>query len=167
MNERTRSAGFRPVRRDQLRAERGHDSYQNRQKPPEPAACGDCGALFYGGRWQWGERPADAAGVVCPACRRVRDRFPAGFLHVGGAFLAARRDEIETLLRQRAAREKATHPLARIMAVEEDGDGLLVTTTDLHLARDLGEALQHAYQGALTLHYSDAEMRLRAYWRRD
>lgn len=61
---------------------------------------------------------------------------------------------------------KAEHPLARIMTIEDAADGILVTTTDLHLARDLGDALHHAYQGKLEFHYNDAETRLRVHWHR-
>jgi len=157
---------FRPVRRDQLRPERVHDTYKLKGKVAEPSVCPDCGAVFHAGRWQWGERPAGAAEVVCPACHRVRDRFPAGYVEVGGAFFAGHRDEIVNLLRHHEEREKSAHALARIIAVEDSGDGVLITTTDIHLARDLGEALHSAYQGELEYHYNDAENLLRVHWRR-
>jgi len=48
----------------------------------------------------------------------------------------------------------AEHPLKRIMAVEEKDGAMLVTTTDIHLARGIGEALHHAYQGELQYHYN-------------
>lgn len=35
------------------------------------------------------------------------------------------------------------------MAREDTADGRLITTTDAHLARGLGEAVHHAYQGTL------------------
>lgn len=166
MNAPLSKGEFRPVRRDQLRQERVHDTYKLQHKLPEPAACPECGVVYHGGRWQWGTMPAGAHAVVCPACHRIRDRFPAGYVDVGGAFFAARRDELMALLHSHEAKEKAEHPLARIMAVEDTADGVLVTTTDIHLARDLGEALHHAYQGELEFHYNDAENRLRVHWRR-
>lgn len=166
MNTTPNSAGFRPVRRDQLRQEREHDTYKLRGKLAEPSACGRCGAVYRAGRWQWGARPPGATEVVCPACQRIADRFPAGFVHVGGAFFAARRDELMKLLRHHEEKQKAEHPLARIMAIEEEADGILVTTTDMHLARDLGAALHHAYQGELAFHYNEAENLLRVNWSR-
>lgn len=158
--------GFLPVRRDQLRPERVHDTYKLRGKLPEPAVCGKCGALYHAGRWQWGERPVGAAEVTCPACHRIQDRFPAGFVHVGGEFFAARRDELLALLHHHEEKEKAEHPLARIMAIEDESGGILVTTTDIHLARDLGEALHHAYQGKLEYFYNESENLLRVRWHR-
>jgi len=160
------ASGFRAVRRDQLREERVHDSYKLRGKLPEPAVCGKCGTVYHAGRWQTGERPAGAQEVTCPACLRIEDRFPAGFVHIGGEFFAARREELLNLLRHHEQRQRTQHPLARIMAIADEGDGVLVTTTDMHLARDFGDALHHAYQGELEFHYNEGENLLRVHWRR-
>lgn len=166
----TSETTFHPVRRDQLREEREHDTYRQQQKPAEPSACVECGAVFHAGRWQWaGEPPEKAAKVLCPACQRIRDDFPAGFVYVGGPFFAANSDEILALIRHHAQKEGAEHPLARIMGIQEDGraeDGVLITTTDLHLARDLGDAVHKAYHGELDFHYNEGEQRLRVHWRR-
>ena len=160
------NAGFQPGRRLELRRERVHDTYKLKGKLAEPSVCPGCGAIYKSGRWQWGERPADAVEVMCAACHRIRDRFPAGFVEIGGAFFAERRDELIKLIRNHEEKEKATHPIARIMGIEDTKDGVLVTTTDIHLARDIGEALHHAYQGELEYHYNDAENLLRVHWRR-
>lgn len=160
------TAGFHPMRRDQLRPERVHDTYQLRGKPPEPAVCTGCGAVYHAGRWQWLAAPAGAHELTCPACHRIRDHFPAGYVVIGGAYFAAHRDELMQLLRHHEAKEKSEHPLARIIAIEDTADGVLATTTDIHLARDLGEALHHAYHGELEFHYNEGENLLRVHWRR-
>lgn len=167
MGARSTPAGFKPIRRDELWQEREHDAYRPARKPVEPAVCPDCGAVYHGGRWQWIARPEGAREIVCAACHRIRDRFPAGYVDVGGGFFAAHRDEIIALLRHHETKEKTGHPLVRIMAIENELDGILVTTTDIHLARDLGEALHRAYQGDLEFHYNEAEKLLRVHWRRD
>jgi NMD protein affecting ribosome stability and mRNA decay len=166
MTAHSMNTGFHPIHREQLRPERQHDSYKLQHKPREPAVCPECGAIYHSGRWQWGPHPANAEHVLCPACHRVRDHFPAGFVHIDGAFFAAHRDELMHLVRHHEARAKAEHPLARIMAIEESEGGTLVTTTDIHLARDLGDAMHHAYQGQLEFHYNDAEDLLRVHWSR-
>lgn len=158
------TAGFHPVRHDQLRPERVHDTYKLRGKLPEPTVCVECGAVFHEGRWSWAPRPAGAHEVTCPACHRIKDRFPAGFVQISGTYFAAHRDEILQMLRHREEREKGEHPLARIVAIEDAADGVLVTTTDIHLARDLGQALHHAYQGKLEFHYNEGENLLRVHW---
>lgn len=160
------NAGFRQVRRNQLHLEQIHDTYKLTHKLPEPAVCGVCGAVYHAGRWQWCERPAGASEITCPACHRIRDHFPAGFVHVAGDYFAAHRDELLRLLRHHEEKEKAEHPFARIIAIEDEEGGILVTTTDIHLARDLGEALHHACQGDLEFHYHEGENLLRVHWRR-
>jgi len=169
MNSRNLPPGFHPVRRDQLRQEREHDTYKVQHKPPEPAACPDCGAIYHDGRWQWGAKAANSHAVICPACHRIRDRFPAGFVQIGGPFFANHREEMTSLIRHHEAKARSEHPLSRIIAIEDTGSGdggLLVTTTDIHLARDIAEALHHAYQGELEFHYNDSEKLLRAHWQR-
>jgi NMD protein affecting ribosome stability and mRNA decay len=161
--------GFHAIRRDQLRPEREHDSYKRMKKPPEPSFCPDCGAIFHNGRWQWGLRKEDAIEIRCPACLRVRDNFPSGFLYVNGPFLGVHRQEILGLIQHHADKARAEHPLARIITIEHpegEDDGMIITTTDIHLARDLGEALHHAYHGELEFHYNEAEKLLRVHWSR-
>lgn len=153
-------------RRDRMYEEHVQDPYVARGKPPEPSACPECGAVFHKGRWQWGETPADADEHLCPACQRIEDDMPAGILVLEGDFLAAHREEIVSLIYNVGAREKAEHPLERIMdANEEDGE-LVVRFTGGHLARGAGEAVHHAYQGDLEIHPADRDGVVRLYWRR-
>jgi hypothetical protein len=70
------------------------------------------------------------------------------------------------LVRHEEARAKAEHPLERIMKIEDQDGGILITTTDIHLARGIGEALHHAYQGELMYHYNERENLLRVVWER-
>jgi hypothetical protein len=83
-----------------------------------------------------------------------------------GDFLAAHRDEILNAVRNEESRQKAMHPLKRIMSLQEDEGGTVVTTTDSQLARDIGEALKHAYAGELQLRYKKEEDFLRVTWER-
>ncbi|MCZ7566535.1 MAG: BCAM0308 family protein [Burkholderiales bacterium] len=159
--------GFRRIRRsNRLLQERVHDTYKSRAKLPEPARCPDCGAVFRAGRWRWGPAEAGAHEQRCPACHRVLDRFPAGYVAIGGEFLEGHRDEIIHLVRNVEAREKAEHPLERLMAIEDGADGLLVTTAAPHLARAIGDALEHAFRGKLEYHYNKEDRLLRVHWTR-
>jgi len=155
-----------PPRRDRLIREREHDPYRQRRKPPEPTVCPDCAAVFREGRWQWAAGPVDASRQSCPACRRIADGYPAGCLTLTGDFVPAHRDEIIGLARNVEAREKQEHPLKRIIEVKDEEGAVVITTTDMHLVRSIGESLGASYQGQLDYHYDDGGSFLRVSWRR-
>ncbi|MDE3021468.1 MAG: ATPase [Pseudomonadota bacterium] len=161
------SDGFRQIHRhDGIFQEREHDSYKASDKPLEPTVCSHCGALFHAGRWQWGRAPENAHRSICPACHRIQDHYPAGFISLKGSFFQSHRDEVMHLIRNHEKHEKQEHPLKRIMDVEENEGKSLITTTDIHLARGIGEALHHAYQGTLEFHYNPEQNLLRVNWAR-
>lgn len=142
------------------------DVYGLRGKLPEPTVCPTCGAMYHAGRWTWGAAPADAHRTACPACRRAADHYPAGIVTAEGAFALEHADEIQGLIRNLEEREKSEHPLKRIMGLRREEGALVVETTDARLARGIGEALHHAYRGALDYRFSEAEAVLRVHWRR-
>jgi NMD protein affecting ribosome stability and mRNA decay len=162
----TRHSRDSPPQDHQRTTSHDDDPYRLRSKPPEPAHCPTCQAVYNGGRWTWDRKPHDAYEHTCPACQRIRDQFPAGYVMIKGEFFAEHRDEIIALITSKEDREKADRPLQRIMAIEDVRDGLQVTTTDSHLARGIGEALHDAYKGDLKLRYSRDENLLRATWKR-
>lgn len=51
------------------------------------------------------------------------------------------------------------------MKIEAQDDGLLITTTDIHLARGIG-GLHHAFGGELEFHYNRQDNLLRVAWQR-
>ena len=159
------SSGFGKItRHDNLFQEHVHDAYKEKGKLHEPSVCTQCGAVFHNGRWQWLAAPKDAHRVTCPACHRMNDHYPAGFVTLKGEFFSSHRDEVMSLVRHHEQREREEHPLQRIMSVEAKPDDTLVTTTDIHLARGIGEALHHAYQGKLEYHYNSEQNLLRVNW---
>lgn len=155
-----------PVRGTGVISEKEHDPYRARLKPDEPAMCPECRAVFHAGRWQWLSPPAQAHDELCPACRRLRDRFPAGFVTLEGGFLQEHRAEVMGLVSRYADRVKREHPLERIMDTEDLEGGVRLTTTDTHLARGIGSALRRAYRGELKFHYEPAQNLLRVHWQR-
>ena len=62
--------------------------YGRTRKHPADTHCPRCGVAFVKGVWSWPARapsrpPANPR--LCPACRRVRDRYPGGVLTVSGS----------------------------------------------------------------------------------
>ena len=158
--------GAQPVFGDKLFREQIHDSYKSRVKPHGSTLCPQCGAVFHKGRWQWLPKPDEAHEATCPACQRMHDQYPAGYVKLEGEFLAQHRAELMSLVRHVEQREKAEHPLQRIMDIVDEDGSLLVTTTDIHLAHGIGEAVRHAYRGHLESHYNPEENLLRVHWKR-
>jgi hypothetical protein len=134
---------------------------------PEPTVCTECRALLRAGRWTWDAATPGAYTTICPACRRIADDLPAGYLEILGNFFRAHQEELRNLIRNIEEQEKSEYPLERIMALVDEADRVLVTTTGIHLARRIGEALAHAYQGELDFAYGDGEQSIRVVWRRD
>ena len=83
-----------------------------------------------------------------------------------GPFLDEHRVEVLGLVRNVGSRERASHPLKRIIETREEPDRIVVTTTDLSLARSIGDALHHAYAGDLRYQYTKGADSLRVTWSR-
>jgi hypothetical protein len=156
--------GFRPLQHEQ-RMVPTEDSYRLDAKLPDPSRCPDCLATYRNGRWTWKKAPADASVHRCPACQRIHDRFPAGYVALRGRFKPEEREELIRLVRAREEHARSEHPLQRIIDIETVAAGLLVTTTDAHLARAIAHAVREARQGTLEMTYSREENLVRATWR--
>lgn len=156
-------------RRDRLVRERVHDPYKTRLKVKDPTVCPQCGAVYRGARWTWDKLlPDEQAGKeLCQACHRINDKYPAGELTLAGSFLEAHRDEILNLVRNTEKVENEEHPLHRIMDIEKKDDHTLITTTDIHLPRRIGQALFNAWEGDFDFHYDEEGYFIRVNWKRD
>jgi len=159
-------SGPETVSHDRPLFERDVDAYKAKGKLAEPTVCPQCGAVYHEGRWQWSEATADAHRETCPACHRIHDNFPAGFVTLDGPFFNAHSEEIRHIIQNHAEHERTEHPLKRIIAIENQEGAMLVTTTDTHLARGIGEALHHAYQGDLKVDHVPGESTVRVHWSR-
>lgn len=159
------STSLTASRKDRLIREHNHDPYKQTRKPPEPTVCPGCNAVFKGGRWQWLESwPSDSHQETCQACQRIRDNYPAGIVTMSGEFVNSHRAEILNLARNREKGECAQHPLHRIIRIEEHPNEVVVSTTDIHLPRRIGQALHQAYKGRLELQYNLESCFVRVRW---
>ncbi len=158
-------------RLDRMIEEKFHDPYYEGRKYREPTVCPKCGAVFRNGRWTWEkEVPKDADKNMCPACRRIKDKYPAGVVVLEGNFIKdpSKKRDIMNLVKNTEEKAKSLHPLERIMEIKENEDGSIeILTTDPHLARRIGEAVAKAYKGEFEIKYLEEERFVRAHWRRD
>jgi NMD protein affecting ribosome stability and mRNA decay len=157
-----------PTRRDRLLKQSHVDGYKSDRKLPEPTVCRICGAVFSAGRWQWSASlPETASEVRCPACQRIHDHLPAGYLTLSGDFFNEHRDEIMRLVHNHMERQRNEHPMQRIMEVKSlDTGGVEISFTEFHQPKSVGEAVRSAYQGELDIHYPEESGQERVAWRR-
>jgi hypothetical protein len=149
--------------------EETHDPYRSVRKSRAPAACPECGAVYVRGHWAWKAPGARQPGVrlVCPACRRIRERYPAGELKLTGAFAIEHGSEALRLVDNIARAENREHPLNRVMRIRRLPGEIIIETTDVHLPRRIGHALEASWGGELHTHYDEAGCFARVGWRRD
>lgn len=155
------------VRREMLAEDPGSPYYELR-KYPEPTVCSGCGLVYHKGHWTNSlTAPANANKELCPACKRTQDRNPGGLVYLDGSYLIARQEELLQIARNQERQAREQRPLQRIMWTKPNGSGVEIATTNVHLARRIGEALHHAHKGQLDVKYSEGTRFARVYWRRD
>jgi NMD protein affecting ribosome stability and mRNA decay len=150
------------------RTPRSMDAY-NVESGVEGAAYCECGAVFRNKRWYSEEVGAISKGghvLVCPACRRIADRNPAGIVCLRGSFLTTHEAEIENLIRNTAQIAGMKHPLGRIMDISKEKDGITITTTDIKLAQKIGRKVFKSHGGDLHFRWTDDEDLVRVTWSR-
>jgi hypothetical protein len=96
---------------------------------------------------------------------RIADALPAGEIVLEGPFVAGHRDELLGLVRHEGERERAEHPMHRVIATTAEGERIVVTTTDVHLPRRIGEAPSAPGRQA-RLALRPRRVLVRAVWRR-
>ncbi|MGA8756619.1 MAG: BCAM0308 family protein [Stellaceae bacterium] len=156
----------RRTRRIAGHAQQDHilDPYQAQQKLHEGRVCGQCGAAYHDGRWQWMAHAEGAHEALCAACRRINDKFPAGVVTLRGDFAKEHKEEMVHLARHQEEAEKNEHPLNRIISIEEDVHGIVMTTTDIHLPRRIGEAVKRAFHGEIEAKFEEDGYFVRVDW---
>jgi NMD protein affecting ribosome stability and mRNA decay len=159
----------RATRRIAGHAQQDHilDPYQRRQKLHDGTVCPQCGAVYRAGRWRWLARAEGAFEEECPACRRINDKFPAGVVTLRGDFAREHKEEMVRLARHQEEAEKKEHPLNRIISIEEDPQGVVVKTTDIHLPRRIGEAVKRAFHGEIEESFEKDGYFARVNWTRE
>jgi NMD protein affecting ribosome stability and mRNA decay len=146
-----------------------HDPYYDKGKLPNGTFCPECHATFMQGKWLWPKNKSNQNGEehLCPACRRIRDNFPAGELHATGSYFMAHEREIRNLINRVLREEDKRSPLKRLMRMGNETSGIWLQLTDDHLTRRIGEALHSAYKGQLDLQYIGEDRFVRLSWHRD
>ena len=154
-------------RKDRLIRDRRKDVYVDQIILKDPAICSKCNAVYSNGRWTWKTTNQRITKTTCPACRRINDNYPAGYIEIKGNFFRIHSTDILNLINNTEHLEKNVRPLERIISITEGEDKTVITTTGIHIARRIGEALKRSYQGKYLFQYADGEKSIRVFWERE
>jgi hypothetical protein len=95
------------------------DAYRMPAKLSEPTICPSCGAVFTKGRWQLVTTiPLGFTQEHCPACKRIQDNYPEGYVTLEGYFFDGHSDEIISTIHNHEKHEQKVHPLKRIISIK-------------------------------------------------
>lgn len=149
------------------------DPYQPRLAPGEVAACTECHAVYQRRHWFFDPdvylretMQPNTRMVLCPACQKIRDHYAEGQVTLrASAFLAMHREEVLRLIRNEEERAKGFNPMERIVAISDEDENLVVTTTNEKLAQRIGRTLKSTYQGKTSYQWSDPKF-LSVEWER-
>ncbi|QBE69304.1 hypothetical protein SynWH8101_1722 [Synechococcus sp. WH 8101] len=150
-------------------AQRGRlDPFVDKEKPREHSLCPHCGATVHQGRWSWHQAVESAPEQICPACRRIAERLPAGELELSGPFLQEHEEEVMHLLLHNEQRYRSEHPLERMMWMESNGlsGATRIAFSGHHITHGLAKRLQRAYGGRLSGDDVTPGSKLRLQWHR-
>jgi len=148
------------------------DPYLPKLGRAESARCTSCAAVYYDKHWTISEElPArlsesKLAPVLCPACCKIRDGFPGGYVTIQGEFALGHREEILRMVRNKEKRAMHLNPLERIIGIKEKGGALEVSTTTEKLAQRIGRMLAKTFSGEVEYKWSSDVKLARVVWTR-
>jgi len=68
------------------------------------------------------------------------------------------------LARHQEEAEKSEHPLNRIIKIDDEPEGIVINTTDIHLPGRIGEAVNRAFHGSLSEDFDEGGYFVRITW---
>lgn len=159
-------------RKNKLIREKIHDPYHESRKYGDGVICPTCHAIYQSGHWLWAKKEeirdiTSADQSLCPACKRIRDKYPAGVVVLEGQYLTRRKEEILNLVDRIVKEQGYKSPLKKVINRGENRGAIVINLTDDHMARHLGEAIYRAHKGDLKIKYGEGSRFVRVYWNRD
>jgi hypothetical protein len=84
-----------------------------------------------------------------------------------GDFAREHKEEMIRLARHQKEAEKKEHPLDRIISIEDDVQGIVINTTDIHPPRRIGDAVKRAFHGEIEDNFEKDGYFVRVIWTRE
>lgn len=158
---------------------------KERRKPNGMKLCTRCEAVWYDGHWHTAPNLAAALkakrkaakpskDIFCDECRYVvngpadaKSGLFEGELTLDGLTDKTEKAEILATVRNAAKRAQKRDPEARIIAIDDRGERVVVTVTENQLAASLGKAVDSSHKGGkLRITWSSDDLPARVHWTR-
>lgn len=170
-----------PTRRDVDRQTLGRSAdwrwWRAKAQDPEDAPgiviCPRCHAISDHKQWYYDESRYQtlkwdrAVGVVlCPGCSEFDRALYGGEVRLRSPLLLTNKREALQLIRHTEREAMVENPVARLAAVHDHGEEIVVLTTTPHLARRIGTEFKKAFDGELRVDKLPQEDFVRVAWER-
>jgi len=136
--------------------------------------CPECGAVFDGNRWISSPEETLKREIrkgykdeLCPGDVKIARKELEGIVKLEGDFLKEHKEELTHLVQRIEEQVRNRNIAARIASISNSPDGMLVETTDEHLAEKIGKEVEKAYKGELEIKWRRKDRFVRVTWRRD
>lgn len=146
--------------------------------------CDNCGAVYFDGHWhtapalsmllkQEKAKKPSKDHDLCIQCRwasrggaTVKSGFE-GLVTLDGLTDLEEKAEILATARNVAKKAQQRDPEDHIIAIEDRGERVVISTTENQLAAAIGKAVDAAFKGGkLTITWGDDDLPVRVYWKR-
>ena len=144
--------------------------------------CDNCGAVYYDGHWHTNPtlaamlkkaKKTPGARELCIQCRwtahggaTVKEGFE-GLVTLDGLTDLDEKAEILATARNVGKKAQERDPEDHIIAIEDRGERVVISTTENQLAASIGKAVDAAHKGGkLTITWGDGDLPARVYWKR-
>ncbi|MEO0270325.1 MAG: BCAM0308 family protein [candidate division WOR-3 bacterium] len=147
------------------------DPYMDKNLYVDPTTCPTCGLLYHKKRWinnpellkELKGNHKEIQQKECPACRKIRDKYPLGIVEIFGDFVEQKNEEIHSRIKHIAAEEFTHNPLERIMIVKNEKNRIIIETTTEHLAEKIGKKIAKTFNKKVKISFSDTEKFVRVF----
>ncbi len=147
------------------------DPYMDRSLYKDPTLCPSCGLIYHGKRWKMDpeliktlkEKDKEIYSKECPACRKIKDKYPLGIVEIEGNFIEEKNEEIHARIKHIAAEEYNHNPLERIIEIQNSKGKIAILTTTEHLAEKIGKKIAKTFHKNIKISFSEQEKLVRVY----
>lgn len=149
------------------------DSYPNSLNISEKTVCKGCNSFYLNKVWHIDSKrlksllkDPDVNYAKCPACMKIKDNYPEGYVSLKGEFFSSHRDEIMRIVSNEEKRAMGFNPMERIIEIKNEDVSATITTTTEKLAQRIGRAINNAYNGSVKYSWSPGNRIARVTWER-